>query len=198
MELQYQEGQTPLDEDEKDGLRLPSVTTRGDLDEVEQRNIEEAIRWTAERRRRFTVGEVLTENFVQGLHQRMLGGVWEWAGTFRKSNKNIGVDKYQIPTELRTLLDDCKFWIENKTYGEDEIAVRFKHRIVSIHCFVNGNGRHSRLMADIVIEQVFGREVFTWGSTSLIQSGEFRSTYLQALRAADNGNYAPLLKFARS
>lgn len=128
----------------------------------------------------------------------MLGGVWEWAGTFRKSNKNIGVDKYQIPTELRTLLDDCKFWIENKTYGEDEIAVRFKHRIVSIHCFVNGNGRHSRLMADIVIEQVFGREVFTWGSTSLIQSGEFRSTYLQALRAADNGNYAPLLKFARS
>ncbi len=198
MELQYQEGQTPLDEDEKDGLLLPSVTTRGDLDEVEQRNIEEAIRWTTERRRRFTAAEVLTEDFVQGLHRRMLGEVWEWAGTFRKSNKNIGIDKYQIPTELRTLLDDCKFWIENKSYGEDEIAVRFKHRIVSIHCFANGNGRHSRLMADIIIEKVFGRAVFTWGSIGLIQSGGFRSAYLQALRAADNGDYEPLLKFARS
>jgi Fic-DOC domain mobile mystery protein B len=198
MELQYQEGQTPLDEDEKDGLLLPSVTTRGDLDEVEQRNIEEAIRWTTARRRRFTAAEVLTEDFVQGLHRRMLGEVWEWAGTFRKSNKNIGIDKYQIHTELRTLLDDCKFWIENKSYGEDEIAVRFKHRIVSIHCFANGNGRHSRLMADIIIEKVFGRAVFTWGSISLIQSGRFRSAYLQALRAADNGNYEPLLQFARS
>jgi Fic-DOC domain mobile mystery protein B len=197
-ELHYEERQTPLDEDEKDGLLLPSVTTRGELDEVEQRNIEEAIRWTTERRRRFTVKEVLTEGFVRQLHQKMLGEVWEWAGTFRKSDKNIGVDKYQIPTELRTLLDDCKFWIEHKTFSEDEIAIRFKHRIVSIHCFANGNGRHSRLIADVIVEKLFGREVFTWGSADLIQGGEFRSAYLQALREADNGNYGPLLTFARS
>ena len=123
----YEEGQTPLDEDEKDGLQLPSVTTRSELDEVEQRNIEEAIRWTTERRKRFTVVEILTEAFVRELHLKMLGSVWKWAGTFRKSDKNIGVDKYQIPTELRTLMDDCKFWIEHETFSEDEIAIRFKH-----------------------------------------------------------------------
>ena len=197
-EPQYEEGQTPLDEDEKVGLQLPSVTTRSELDEVEQRNIEEAIRWTMERRKRFTVAEILTEDFVRELHKKMLGGVWKWAGTFRRSDKNIGVDKYQIPTELRTLLDDCKFWIGHGTFSADEIAIRFKHRIVSIHCFANGNGRHSRLIADVIIEKIFGRDVFTWGSADLIQGEEFRSTYLQALREADKGNYGPLLKFARS
>ncbi|HEY4110769.1 mobile mystery protein B [Puia sp.] len=198
IELQYEEGQTPLDEDEKDGLLIPSVMTRGDLDEVEQRNIEEAIRWTVERRRKFSPSEVLTEDFIRELHRKMLGSVWEWAGEFRQSDKNIGVDKYQIGVELRILLDDCKFWIENKTFGPDETAVRFKHRIVSIHCFANGNGRHSRLIGDIIIEKLFGREVFTWGGNKLIATGKFRFAYPTALRAADNGNYEPLVVFARS
>ena len=180
------------------GLLLPSVTTRGELDEVEQRNIEEAIRWTIEVRRRFSPEKVLTESFVQEIHQRMFGGVWKWAGTFRRSNKNIGADKYLIPTELRGLLDDCRYWIANNTFPADEIALRFKHRLVSIHCFANGNGRHSRLMADIVVEKLLKRAIFTWGSSTLIQSPEFRSTYLTALRQADKGNYEPLLIFARS
>jgi Fic-DOC domain mobile mystery protein B len=198
IKLRYEQGQTPLDDVEKDGLLLLSVTTRGELDEVEQRNIEEAIRWTTERRRRFTVAEMLAEGFVLELHRKMFGGVWKWAGTFRLSNKNIGVDKYQIPVELRSLLDDCKFWIEHKSFPEDEIAIRFKHRIVSIHCFANGNGRHSRLIADVMIEKLFGQDVFTWGSAALIQGREFRSAYLRSLREADNGNYGPLLEFARS
>lgn len=196
--LPYEEGQTPLDEDEKDGLLLPSVTTKGELDEVEQRNIEEAIRWTIEVRRRFSPEKVLTESFVLEIHERMFGGVWQWAGTFRRSNKNIGVDKYLIPTELRTLLDDCRYWIANNTFPADEIALRFKHRLVSIHCFANGNGRHSRLMADIIVEKLLKRTIFTWGSLNLIQSPEFRSTYLTALRQADKGNFKPLLIFARS
>ncbi|WP_149242223.1 mobile mystery protein B [Dyadobacter sp. 32] len=197
LDLHYDEGQTPIDEDEKEGLLITSVTTRGELDEVEQRNIEEAIRWTVERRRRFTAAEILTEKFVKELHARMLSGVWQWAGTFRNSNKNLGVDKYQIGLDLRMLLDDCKFWIDNNTFPSDEIAVRFKHRIVSIHCFANGNGRHSRLIADVIVEKIFGREVFTWGSQNLVPTSEFRSIYLSALREADRGNYAPLIIFAR-
>lgn len=122
LDIEYQEGQTPLDEDEKDGLLIPSVTTRGELDEVEQRNIEEAIRWTIERRKKFTVDEILTEQFVQELHAKMLGGVWRWAGSFRKSNKNIGVDKYEIGIELRVLLDDCKYWIDNNFIPQLPIA----------------------------------------------------------------------------
>ena len=196
--LQYEEGPTPLDPDEKEGLLIPTVSTRGELDEVEQRNIEEAIRWTLERRKRFSMDEIFTEQFVMELHKRMYGEVWEWAGRFRNTNKNIGVDKYQIGTELRALLDDCRYWIKNKTFPEDEIAVRFKHRIVFIHCFPNGNGRHSRLIADVVIEKVFGKPVFTWGSQSLIRKKNFRSAYLAALRNADNGNVESLIAFARS
>ncbi|WP_126974518.1 mobile mystery protein B [Gynurincola endophyticus] len=196
--LQYEEGQTPLDPDEKDGLLIPTIFTRHELDEVEQRNIEDAIRWTLERRKRFMLAEVLSEQFVIELHKRMYGEVWEWAGRFRNTNKNIGVDKYQIGIELRALLDDCRYWIENKTFSEDEIAVRFKHRIVSIHCFPNGNGRHSRLIADIIVEKIFGRPVFTWGSQSLIHTTTFRTQYLNALRQADCGIIEPLILFSRS
>ena len=196
--IEYEDGQTPLDEDEKDGLLIPAITTRGELDEVEQRNIEEAIRWTIERRKKFTTHEILTEAFICDLHKRMLAGVWQWTGSFCNSNKNIGVDKYQVATELRMLLDDCIYWIENNSFSPDEIAVRFKHRIVSIHCFSNGNGRHSRLIADIIIEKIFGGEVFTWGGNNLLPAGEFRAKYLSALRAADKGSYEALIQFARS
>ncbi|WP_149243620.1 mobile mystery protein B [Dyadobacter sp. 32] len=198
LELHYDEGQTPLDEEEKEGLLLETVTTRGELDEVEQRNIEEAVRWTIERRRKFTAAEILTEDFMKSLHKRMLASVWQWAGSFRNTNKNLGVDKYQIGLELRMLLDDCKYWVENNTYSPDEIAVRFKHRIVSIHCFSNGNGRHSRLIADIIVEKIFGGEVFTWGSLNLTKGGDMRSAYLNALRQADKGIYDALVAFARS
>lgn len=196
--IEYEDGQTPLGEEEKEGLLIPSVTTRSELDEVEQQNIEEAVRWTIERRKRFTVTEILTEEFVCHLHERMFSNVWAWAGSFRHTDKNIGVDKYQIPTQLRMLIDDCKYWLENKTYLPDEIALRFKHRIVSIHCFANGNGRHSRLMGDVIIEKVFGKDVFSWGGNSLDRSSDFRSQYLHALREADKGNITALIEFARS
>jgi len=127
----------------------------------------------------------------------MFDDVWKWAGTFRNSNKNIGVDKYQIGVKLRDLLDDCKYWIEHKTYEGDEIAVRFSHRIVNIHPFPNGNGRHSRLIADILIFHSFNKPYFTWGSKNLTKKGDARSKYLKALKEADNGEYKLLIEFAR-
>lgn len=196
--LEYEDGQTPLDEDEKEGLLLPWVTTQGELNEVEQHNIEHAMQWTMKRRKNFKVEELLSEEFIRELHRRMFGDVWSWAGEFRKTNKNIGVDKFEISVALRMLLEDCKFWIENKTFSNDEIAIRFSHRIVAIHCFPNGNGRHSRLIADIIIEHLFGGDVFTWGEKNLIEAGKERATYLEAIRAADNGDYVLLIKFARS
>lgn len=195
LELEYINGQTPLDEDEKEGLLIPTVTTRGDLDEFEQLNIEKAHEWILTRR--FSLERVLTEEFVKELHSQMFGDVWSWAGIFRNSNKNIGSDKFMIGIDLRHLLDDTKFWIENATFGEDEIALRFSHRIVSIHCFPNGNGRHSRLIGDIFIEKVFGRRPFTWGGKSLTETSELRTKYIDALREADEGNFSKLLKFTR-
>jgi Fic-DOC domain mobile mystery protein B len=190
------EGQTPLDEDEKEGLRIPTIATRGELDEFEQQNIEQAIQWTLGRS--FRPEMVFTEDFVRKLHKRMFSDVWAWAGTFRSTNKNIGVDKWQIATALKSLLDDLRYWHEHDTYPPDEIALRFKHRLVSIHCFANGNGRHSRLMADIIIEKIYQRPVFTWGVASVSGEGDVRTSYLRALKAADNGNYSLLLAFARS
>lgn len=196
LTLIYEDGQTPLDEDEKEGLLVKSITTRGELDELEQLNIEQAVEWTL--RRKFNAANILSEEFINELHRRMYSQVWRWAGQFRKSDKNIGVDKFQIPTALRQLMDDALYWIDNKTYDEDEIAVRFKHRLVSIHCYANGNGRHSRLTADVIISHIFGGKVFSWGRGNLVKAGEARAAYLEAIRAADKQEIAGLLQFARS
>ena len=144
LTFDYIYGQTPISEEEKEGLLIQSITTRGELDEFEQQNIEKAIEWTLTKK--FTKEYILSEELIKELHRRMFNDVWVWAGKFRKTNKNLGVDKFEIRVEIRNLIDDCNFWIENKTFGEDEIAIRFKHRIVKIHPFPNGNGRHSRLL----------------------------------------------------
>ena len=128
----------------------------------------------------------------------MYGEVWAWAGNFRKTDKNIGVDKWQIPVALKSLLDDALFWVQHNSFPPDEIAIHFKHRIVSIHCFPNGNGRHSRLMGDIIISKIFKQPEFTWGAASLLKESEERSLYLKALRAADAGDCSLLITFAKS
>lgn len=196
LDLEYINGQTPLDEEEKDGLLILTIATRGELDEFEQQNIEKAVQWILGRT--FKPELFFTEAFVRMLHKRMYADVWAWAGEFRKTNKNIGVDKWKIPSDLKYLLDDAKYWHENNTYTQDEIAVRFKHRIVSIHCFPNGNGRHSRLMADIIIEQIYKQPVFSWGAANLSDEGDTRKSYLKAVKTADRGDYRLLLAFARS
>ncbi len=189
-------GQTPLDEDEKEGLLIPTISTRGELDEFEQQNIEQAVQWTLTRN--FKQEDIFTKTFVKDVHKRMYKNVWVWAGEFRKTNKNLGVDKWQVPSELKKLLDDVIYWVANKTHPPDEIAIRFKHRIVSIHCFPNGNGRHSRLMADIIIEKIYKLPVFSWGALNFSGELDFRKTYLKAVKTADNGDYSLLLAFARS
>ena len=198
LNLDYSLGQTPLDEEESEGLKIPTISTKGELDEFEQKNIEEAVLWTIGLK--VTIDKLLSESFIRSLHKRMYGEVWKWAGKFRQSEKNIGIESWKISTELKVLLEDAKFWIENETYTEDEMAVRFKHRIVSIHCFPNGNGRHSRLMADLIAEKIFNRKVFTWGQSNskLSNKSEERLNYLTALKKADNGDFTDLLKFSRS
>lgn len=195
LDFEYIYGQTPLSEEEKVGLLIKSITTRGELDELEQLNIEKAVEWTLENK--FSKEKILSEKFIKLVHKKMLGNVWEWAGKFRRSEKNIGVEWIRIGVELRMLLDDTKYWIENNTYSSDEIAIRFKYRLVNIHCFPNGNGRHSRLIADIIIESVFGKKVFTWNNSNLVKPDNVRKEYINSIRQADNGSIEPLLEFAR-
>ena len=127
----------------------------------------------------------------------MIGDVWHWAGKFQRTGKNIGTEAYRITPELAAMFDDVRYWVECNTYGSDEIAVRFHHRLVSIHAFANGNGRHARLMADLLIEQL-GGEPFSWGGGRLTDEGELRRLYIAALKAADNHDPGPLIAFARS
>ena len=189
-------GQSPISAEEFEGLLIKTISTKSELDEFEQNNIENAVEWTM--KQVFKMEKILTIDFILGVHRRMFDRTWEWAGKIRKTNKNIGVDKSYILSELKVLLDDCRYWIQNAIYSEDEIAVRLKHRLVSIHPFPNGNGRHSRLCADILVAHVFKKNVFSWGGFNLTAPGDSRKKYLKAIRTADEGDINPLLKFARS
>ena len=196
LKIEYINGQTALSVEEMEGLKIPSISTRGELDEFEQLNIEKAIEWTI--RLKIKPEELFSEKFITDLHKKMYNDVWKWAGSFRKSEKNIGIKYYLIGTELKQLLDDALYWYNNKTYSNEEIAIRFKHRIVCIHCFPNGNGRHSRLMADLIITKLFNEKYFSWGSSNLIKANEIREKYIKSLKEADSQNYEPLIAFAKS
>ena len=195
LELSYNDDQTPLNDEEKEGLRIVTITTTEELNEFEQQNIEEAMLWLVSKKLKPEV--ILTEKFLKDLHYKMYAKTWKWAGEFRKTEKNIGVNYWKISTELKILLDDCLFWIYNKTYEPDETAIRFKHRLVSIHCFPNGNGRHSRLIADVIIEKIFKKTLFTWGQSNLSNTNPIRIQYIKALKTADLGNVLPLILFSR-
>ena len=196
LEFVYKDGQTPIEEEEKDVLKIKSIKIIGELDEFEQLNIEKAVEWTIHTN--LKPENILTEKFIKDLHKKMYGDVWKWAGEFRRTEKNIGITWTKIGIDLKNLLDDAKYWVENKTYSPEEVAIRFKHRIVSIHCFPNGNGRHSRIMADIIMESIFGKEIFTWHQSNMVKADEIRKEYINALRKADNGNITPLIEFAKN
>ena len=185
---------TPLAPEERDGLIPSYITQRRELNEAEQIGIANADRWAFTRKR----GDILDEVFLCRLHKQMFGTVWRWAGHYSKAvNRKIGLDHWQIASALRQMLSDVRYWVEHKTYRPDEIAVRFHHRLVQIHPFPNGNGRLSRLAADLLIIQL-GADRFSWGRGNLIAIDDLRRSYIDALRAADREEIAPLLRFARS
>lgn len=190
--VEQDDASTPLSPEEQEGLIPSYITLRSELNEAEQANIVDGEEWAFNRTR-----DVLSEKFLNDLHKRMFGRVWKWAGHYRRTGKNIGVDAYRIPMELRNLLDDVRFWIEHSTYEPDEIAARFHHRLVWIHPFPNGNGRHARTAADLLLAAL-GRPRFTWGRENLVDAGETRRAYVDVLRAADAHDYDPLLAFVRS
>jgi len=194
MDLENPAGTTPIGPDEAGGLLLTHITTRGELDRWEQDNIAEAMLWLEKTKPK----NILNEDFVRNLHRRMFGNVWKWAGQFRKSDKNIGGPWWRVSTDLQNLREDAGFWTDLRKEPPDEIAVRYHHRLVSIHPFPNGNGRHARLMTDLLLENILDHPRFTWGSTDLFKAGGPRERYIAALHAADELNYQVLLEFVRS
>lgn len=190
--VDYPDGATPLDPDELDGLKFKHVSTRGELDQLEQAGITEGLKWLDKQKN----PDVLSEAFVLELHKRLFGSVWKWAGTFRRTEKNIGVDPIQVAIQLRQLLDDAKYWVEHGTYAPKELAARFHHKLVFIHPFPNGNGRHARIMADAVLTKLLNQPAIDWaGGYRLEAMNERRDQYIAALRAADGHDMSALLEF---
>lgn len=194
MKLEYPEGATPIDDDELSELIPGHITLQNELNEWESLNILEAGKILYAESYSHT--EILTFGFLLQVHELMFGKTWKWAGKTRKTMKNIGVDVSQIFGQVKYLCDDALFWIENNTYPPDEIGVRFHHRLVLIHLFPNGNGRHSRMVTDLLMKSM-KRPLFAWGNKDLYHEGNIRSAYISALKSADNNNYAPLMKFVR-
>lgn len=186
------DGATPLDPDEVEGLKFRHITTRGQLDELEQVNLDSGLLWLNRRRS----PDVLTETFIRELHRRLFGDVWRWAGLYRQTEKNIGIDPGEIAVQLRMLLDDARYWQENATFAALEAAARFHHRLVWIHPFANGNGRHARILADAFLQRHYSHPPIDWAAGHDLQrSSVRRDAYMAALRAADGGDYGPLLAF---
>jgi Fic-DOC domain mobile mystery protein B len=186
----YSYGATPLDPNETEGLIPKFITTQYELNEREQENILQAERWAFSRKK----SNILTLEFIKQLHKKMFDHTWRWAGEFRRSNKNIGIDWPLISVELTQLLLDVEYQLKNSIYPSREIALRFHHKLVSIHCFPNGNGRHARIMTDILLtSQGFKR--FSWGNDKANTSEDIRKNYIMALRAADNHDYTKLINF---
>jgi Fic-DOC domain mobile mystery protein B len=192
--FQEPEDATPLAPQERDALLQTWITDRDDLNEAEQENIVKGAAWAG--RRRGKPVDLLNEDFAKSLHKQMFGEVWEWAGSYRQTERNIGIEAYRIPAEMPAMFDDVRYWVEHETYPPDEIAVRLHHRLTAIHPWPNGNGRHARLMADLLIQRL-GDNVFSWGGGTLSDTGELRTRYVAALKSADNHDIGPLLEFAR-
>lgn len=187
-------GNTPLSPDELADL-IPNLATKEELNEWERDNILLAREWAFSDRT--SPLEMLSDQYIRKLHEKMFGETWKWAGLYRLTEKNIGVAVHEVRERLMVLFGDVRFWIANKTHAADEIAVRFHHGLVFIHPFPNGNGRHARLIADVLAKKL-GSAPFTWGLANLVKEGFARTEYLEALRAADQGDVSRLMRFARS
>jgi Fic-DOC domain mobile mystery protein B len=184
---------TPLDPSEREGLRLTWVTTRADLNIAEQDNIDRGAAWAFRARQ----PELMSVDFVLQLHKRMFGDVWSWAGQYRRTERNIGIAPHLIGAQTSQLMSDAAYWLEQGTYAPTELAVRVHHGLVLIHPFANGNGRHARMMADLVLRRL-GQPALSWGGGSLSNISELRRAYVDALRSADRGDFDALIAFSRA
>jgi len=187
-------GATPLEPDDIVGLIPAHVTTQGQLNEFEESNILKARLWLRRLRAR---RDPFDFSFALELHRRMFGDIWTWAGTLRRRETNIGVAAERIAVQLKQLLENTRVRMDSEPNAIEQIATELHHKLVSIHPFVNGNGRHARMLTDAVLEAK-GRKSFSWGQNSVEKAGPVRGAYISALQAADRGDYAPLSKFVRT
>jgi len=194
MRIEYPDGATPLDEDYRQDL-IPDIQLQAELNEFEQKNIVEALMWASHNSRFSKV--LLSSQGLCELHRRMFDSTWRWAGRYRRRDTTIGIAWHQIPENIVLICQDAEYWVANHVYDWNELVVRFHHRLVTIHPFPNGNGRHARLVANLMLGYN-GQPVLPWGGAHLEKKGKARSEYISALQEADRFSYDRLICFASS
>ena len=173
------------------------------LDTSKQYTLKEIYKFEANNTRKATLKYLLDkptkkiapftyEWFLQ-LHVEMFGDLWDWAGKVRTVELSIGIKAYMVAMELKKLVDDLEYWDKNKTFDIVEIASKLHHRAVQIHPFKNGNGRGSRMLANIYLKQN-ELEPTKWNEDLLSKDNLHRDDYISALKLADNGDYSVLIK----
>lgn len=188
MLFNYPIGATPLND--YSGLIPKTILTQNDLNRAEAENIFLA-------QKKYLFGNIGSPKYwfniptLKAIHKAMFGNVWVWAGDFRKSITSIGIEPYKVPYQLGELCADVDAWVHNcDGLGILEQAARIHHRLVLIHPFENGNGRFSRLIADRYL-LAFDCKHPNW--PYLEDNDAIRSQYIASLKAADRGDYEPLL-----
>lgn len=196
LELEEPACATPLTPNELLGLKAKHIATRGELNELEGENIIQGLTWLDRRPKSY---DLFTDAAMRTIHKRLFGEVWDWAGVYRLTEKNIGVPFWRISTELRTCLDDARYWRDNNSFDPHEATARLHHRLVWIHPFANGNGRWARIMADAYLAQIDRNIFLDWsGGGTLNSDSTHRAAYIAALRAADQHDFVPLVAFVKS
>lgn len=192
-------GATPVDEESREQLQPPhhGIKTLAELNALEAGNIARGLLWL--RLELPSTDDLLDQYVLRQVHRYMFGDVWTWAGAIRVREMSIGIAPDQIQEQWKMILDDTKWHVENRTWSPAETVLRAHHRTVQIHPFVNGNGRHARLIADELAESLgLGPDAFSWGRQLDVDTGDMRAEYLSALRRMDEDrdDAGPLVEFA--
>lgn len=190
------QGATPLSPDDLLGLKLPHVQTRAQLNEIEAANILQGQNWVSSLKV-LTLDDIFSRDFVIALHKNLFGDIWQWAGTFRLRELNIGVEPKNIPIDLHNFLEDAKCWLEFKHFSDLELSARIQHKLVQIHPFVNGNGRHARIFTDIVRVFLLNKKPLRWAKAKLEDMTTERAAYIAGLRKADGGDFSEMVDYLK-
>lgn len=190
------QGATPLSPDDLLGLKLPHVQTRAQLNEIEAANILQGQNWVSSLKV-LTLDDIFSRDFVIALHENLFGDIWQWAGTFRLRELNIGVEPKNIPIDLHNFLEDAKCWLEFKHFSDIELSARIQHKLVQIHPFVNGNGRHARIFTDIVRVFLLNKKPLRWAKAKLEDMTTERAAYIAGLRKADGGDFSEMVDYLK-
>ena len=159
MPLEPGYGETPIPGDELAALvphvidTLAAPITRADIYDLESAVLQDVTetQLAAALDGSLTLDDLLNDYFLRDLHTQLYGDIWMWAGRWRQYEVNIGVAPEHIAVELRSAMGNIGYrWERAADWTPRELGVAVHAEAVRVHPFTDGNGRTTRLLADLV------------------------------------------------